>query len=45
MVDRKRPSNCSTLASVDRLVVISDSTFRAGTLMLPEPAGVCWISG
>ena len=45
MVARKRPSNCSTLASVDRLVVISDSTFSAGTLTLPESVGVCWISG
>src|SRR3569833_3338969 len=45
MVDRKRPSSCSTGESVDRLVVISDSTRSAGMLTLPESGGVCWIRG
>jgi hypothetical protein len=45
MVDRNRPSNCSTLASEDRLVVIYDSTRNAGMLSLPASVDVCWIRG
>jgi hypothetical protein len=45
MVVRKRPSSCSTLESLLRLVVISDSTRSAGMLTLPESAGVCSIRG